>query len=324
MTTFGETQSALSYINPVFAEYFADPFAFRYQGLYYAVGTSGTDDQDSVFQILRSENLIDWTPLGYAMPKLEGFAEGCYWAPEVSICEGCFYLYYSVGEGDKAHRVRVAVADNPAGPYRDLGPITASEISFAIDPHVYHHTDGQSYLYYATDFLDGDRPGTALVVDRLNEPTKLAGQPRIVARATSDWQRYQSDRPIYEGRYDWHTLEGPTVVHHEGRIYVFYSGGNWQNGSYGVDYVVADNPLGPYENTTGDHPRVLRTLPGTVIGPGHNSFVLGPDGRTRYAVYHAWNPERTARLMRIDPLIWTPEGPIIDGPSTTPQFLSGA
>jgi len=45
-----------------------------------------------------------------------------------------------------------------------------------------------------------------------------------------------------------------------------------------------------------------------VIGPGHNSFVEGPDG-LEIIVYHAWNPEMNARLMCIDRLIWTPDGP---------------
>lgn len=320
--SFRSIESDISYANPIYPGYFADPFAFRHEGSYYAVGTSGPNEDSSshVFQVLRSGNLVDWESVGYALEKLPGKEDWCYWAPEVAMQNGRFYMYYSVGEGDKHHRIRVAESKTPEGPYQDLGPITNPEIPFAIDPHVLQDGDDW-YLFYATDLLSDDRPGTVLVVDRMLSPIQLAGEPQLVARATSDWQRYESNRQMYEGRYDWHTLEGPTVVKKDGRTYVFYSGGNWQNGSYGVDFVVADHPLGPYENLTEKRPRVLGTVPEQVIGPGHNSIVVGPDNETLIAVYHAWNPERTARLMRIDPILWTDDGPVIDGPSLSPRTL---
>ena len=56
--------SNLSYTNPVFDGYFADPFAFQVGDGYYAVGTGGSDPGNGrVFQVLYSPNLIDWTAL---------------------------------------------------------------------------------------------------------------------------------------------------------------------------------------------------------------------------------------------------------------------
>ncbi|HEV2125086.1 MAG TPA: family 43 glycosylhydrolase, partial [Chloroflexota bacterium] len=63
---------------------------------------------------------------------------------------------------------------------------------------------------------------------------------------------------------------------------------------------------------------LLHSIPGKVIGPGHNSVVRGPNGED-YFVYHAWDPEKTGRRMCIDRLEWTPEGPRTDGPTVTPQ-----
>jgi hypothetical protein len=48
---------------------------------------------------------------------------------------------------------------------------------------------------------------------------------------------------------------------------------------------------------------------------------MGPDDRTLYCVYHAWDANHTARRMCIDPLIWTREGPKVDGPSTEPRTI---
>ena len=184
---------------------------------------------------------------------------------------------------------------------------------------------GEWYLFYARDFLEtGDqaRAGTAVVVDRLTDMTQLAGEERVVVRARHDWQRFIPNRVMYGGVYDWHTIEGPCVRKRNGKYYCFFSAGRWENETYGVDFAVADNVSGPYtcdSNESGA--RVLRTLPGQVLGPGHNCLTTGPDGSTDYIVYHAWDPKMTARRMFIDPIEWTAGGPRCAGPTTTPQPL---
>ena len=108
------------------------------------------------------------------------------------------------------------------------------------------------------------------------------------------------------------------MVKHDGRYYCFYSGANYQTTRYGVDYVVADHPLGPYADQA-DHPRVLHSVPDKVRGPGHHSIVFGPDGHTQYILYHAWDPGMRLRQMCLDKLVWTPEGPRCVGPTYTAQ-----
>jgi GH43 family beta-xylosidase len=115
---------------------------------------------------------------------------------------------------------------------------------------------------------------------------------------------------MYGQRFDWHTLEGPSVIRHAGRYYCLYSAGRWDSDTYGVDYAVADSICGPYANAGGPGgPRLLRTVPGHLIGPGHVSLVLGPDGVTEHVAYHAWDARMTARRLHIATLEWTDEGP---------------
>jgi arabinan endo-1,5-alpha-L-arabinosidase len=45
-----------------------------------------------------------------------------------------------------------------------------------------------------------------------------------VLAASADWQIFQRTRAICKGTYDWHTLEGPSVVRRDGGYYCFYSG----------------------------------------------------------------------------------------------------
>ncbi|MBI3279806.1 MAG: family 43 glycosylhydrolase [Acidobacteria bacterium] len=313
---------------PVYPGYFADPFVWQQGDSWYGIGTGVVEatakapdasealtaaGKPGVFLILRSRDFSTWTPLCAALERLEPEFGDTYWAPEIAFAEGRFWLYYSVGRGDKAHHLRVALSERPEGPYRDCGVTLTDPFTcpFAIDASPFQDADGCWYLFYARDFLDSERPGTALVVDRLAQMTRLAGEQQVVARARYDWQRFLAGRIMYGARYDWHTLEGPCVRKRNGRYWCLYSAGHWETGTYGVDYLAADRVLGPWDDTASDRgPRLLHILPGERLGPGHNSIAEGPGGRD-YIVYHAWDPAMTARRMFIDPLEWDWRGPRI-------------
>jgi beta-xylosidase len=330
----------LVYTNPVWPGYFADPFVWRCNDEYFAIGTGENEaegiaevsDNPTIFPLLRSPDLVHWREAGTALVRPDAAFGASFWAPEVVFEGGRWLLYYSVGHEDRLHQIRVAESELPLGPYRDVAGLTdPSDCAFAIDPHPFRDVDGRWYLFHARDFLDcGDgsdgahRAGTALVVHPLQSMTKLADEGRVVARARWSWQRFAANRPMYGRLLDWHTLEGPCVVRRDGRYWCFYSGGCWQTESYGVDYVVADSVLGPWSDDGGGQgPRVLRTMPNRVIGPGHCSVVEAPDGEP-LLVYHAWGPDRQARRMCIDALVFGPVGPRSAGPSWTERALHAA
>jgi beta-xylosidase len=311
------TNLETTYTNPVYPDYFADPFVLRVGDTYYAYGTGGRAlEGGRAFEILRSTDLVHWHSVGHALEVLSGWSD--YWAPEVAHTENGFYLYYSAGIGDKGHQLRVAHATQPEGPFKDLGVVLTPDEPFAIDASPFRDDDGQWYVYYAKDFLDGARVGTALSVAKLEGMTRLVGESKTVLRATQDWQLYERSRAMYGRTYDWHTLEGPFVVKRHGRYWCFYSGGAWTNASYGVSYAVADHPLGPWSEAASGVPLVLKTIPGQVIGPGHNSLVTTSSDED-FIVYHAWDVARTGRRMCIDRVTWTADGPRTAGPTYTAQ-----
>ena len=327
--------AARTYTNPVYKAQFPDPFVLRHQGKYYAFGTTGqgrtTDSR--IFTLLTSSNLVDWKPAGGALTPPTGAEGADFWAPEVVFHNGTFYMYYSMGGGAIAatvgHRLHVATSQKPEGPYTQVALLDVPASKFTIDAHAYQDTDGQWYLFYARDFTDTDngyRPGTGLVVDRLLDMTRLAGEGRTVMRARHDWTVFEKNRtmPLYDNQTfpEWHTLEGPFIRKHAGKYYCFYSGANFLTPRYGVDYCVADAIMGPYSDKGAEKgPRVLAAVAGHVRGPGHHSHVLSPDGKTEYLVYHAWNPAMTERQLCIDKLAWTAQGPRCVGPTYTPQAM---
>jgi len=320
----------LTHTNPVYGSYFADPFVWKHNGMYYAIGTGQLEATGQtvgkIFPVLQSEDFQQWKFASNALVRPDPSLGSHFWAPEIAYHDNLFYLYYSVGHGDKNHQLRVAVSDSPQGPYRDTDTplIDPTECLFAIDPHPFQDDDGQWYLFYARDFLEVTakaRAGTALMVARLKAMTQLQDEGQVVIRARSDWQRFESNRRMYDQIWDWHTIEGPFVRKHEGRYYCFYSGGRWENESYGVDYCASADVMGPYSDSGNESgPRVLRTIPNQVIGPGHNSIVTGPDGETEFIVYHAWDNDMKARQMFVDRLLWTENGPRCEGPTWGPAL----
>jgi GH43 family beta-xylosidase len=321
---------ALFYTNPVWPAYFADPFVLSWQGEYFAYGTGeaverAADDRASVFAILHSKDLVHWEKTGPALILNEHDPGAAFWAPEVAARDGRFFLYYSTAPAghDELHRLHVAIANHPRGPFTDAGAVLPEAEGFCIDAHPFRDPrDGRWYLFFAKDFFDA-RTGTGLAVAPLDDDMlRVAETPHAILQANADWQIYERNRLLYGRRWSaWHTLEGPCVVAHDGRYYCFYSGGNWQTHDYGISFAVADHPLGPWHHTAEQGPVVLRQRPPEVLGPGHNSYAVAPDGRTEMIVYHAWDAQRKMRRMCLDRLVWTKHGPRCTGPTTTPQSL---
>lgn len=333
--------NTLTYQNPVYPNYFADPFVWKFKNKYYAVGTgalgtiadikegdltsSTIAGEERAIPVLTSDNFVNWQFAGGALRVHKKFRGKAFWAPEVAYDGNHFYLYYSTGPGDLLHQLRVAKSKEPTGPYEDVDLLIGATEScpFAIDANPFLDDDGEWYLFYARDFLDTSetiRAGTALVVDRLVNMTKLAGEEKVVLRARHDWQRFKNEREMYGKMWDWHTLEGSCVRKHDGLYFCFYSGGCYENDTYGVDYGVSEKIEGPYSDIGNEcGPRVLKSVPGHVIGPGHHSIVVGPDNKTEYIAYHSWDTGMKARRLCLDKLIWTKDGPRCLGPTWTPQ-----
>lgn len=300
-------------IPPVADGYFADPFVLALDdGTYAAYGSgppaAGAPRSPRVFEARSSADLRTWKRHGGVLERLGAERGDEYWAPEVAYIDGAYWMYYSVGHGIAGHHLRVARAQSPLGPFVDTGVNLTPQETFAIDAHPFQDQDGRWYLYFARDVIDAERPGTHLAVAPMETPTALAGPAVAVLEPHADWQIYERDRAMYGRRYDWHTLEGPSVVRRGGRYWLTYSGGAWTGPGYSVSWAVADHPMGPWRHAPEQAPPLLRTGDGGLIGPGHNSLTTAPDGGD-VIVFHAWDAARTARRMHVLDIDFTHHGP---------------
>jgi len=174
-------------------------------------------------------------------------------------------------------------------------------------------------MFYATDFLEHTHIGTGTVMDRMLSWTKLKGKPRPVTRASYDWQIYDPQRKE-KGGVRWHTVEGPAVIERKGVYFEMFSGGNWQEPTYGVSFAVTDdlNTRDEWQqHADGKNVLPIIRTSSAVVGPGHNSIVRGPNGREMYCVYHRWTD--AGRVMAIDRMDIVDRRIYVVGPTTTAQ-----
>jgi beta-xylosidase len=306
------------------------------------------------FPVYHSADLVHWTPRRRAMlarPAWVVRAPNWHsWAPSVTETAGpcpgsdstsCYDMYY-VGLSARygVDCVAVATATRPGGPYMDRGPLSSgapntvgrpigcgdSLGSATIDPSPFvDPASGQAYLYVSEDFACRAGVGFCGSADRILQPTIS------VIPLDPDHLHAAGPRvPLFSGaEHTWEslggisaTVEGPSMIFHNGVYYLLYSGGNWR-GAYGMGYATGLSPTGPFTKSPANP---ILTGTRTVFGPGGGDTpVVGPHGGT-WMIYHARAGGRgTPRTLRIDPLSWRTQGsapdvPVIDGPSSTPRF----
>lgn len=186
-------------------------------------------------------------------------------APDLVKYNGRFYL-----TGNSDH---VYVADNPLGPYEDLGlfkntgPVEKGW-NGGFDTKIYVDDDNTPYLFWPGRGISGIY-GVKLDPNDLTrfdgEPVHLFGFNPMHA-----WERY-GEFNEYPG-VAW--IEGPWIIKRNGIYYMEYSASGTQWKTYAEGYYTATSPLGPY--TYASNNPLLRKTEGLVTGTAHGSILQIP------------------------------------------------
>ncbi|MGN1403355.1 MAG: endo-1,4-beta-xylanase [Ruminococcus sp.] len=245
--------------NPLYTQRFgADPGVMEYNGRVYVYMTNDVIEYDSDGNVaentyaqinkincISSDDMVNWTDHGaIEVAGANGAATWatCSWAPcaahKTINGKEKFFLYFCNG----GNGVSVLTADSPTGPWSDpLGEAlitrstpNCSDITWLFDPAVFVDDDGTGYLCFGGGVPDGKTamPGTSRIVKLGEDMISLAGEPVTI------------DAPY---------LFEDSGINKIGDKYYYTYCSNWQTSgnSYGmtsgaIEYMVADNPLGPY------------------------------------------------------------------------------
>lgn len=281
------TAMRTTYANPLGVDV-ADPHVLRHDGVYYLYGTSAPDG----YKVWSSANLVDWEPHGYAFRRTDDtWGRDLFWAPCVIEHRGAFYLFYNARgpvEGDRqSHRICVARADSPTGPFADVAAPLFDPGFAVIDAHAFIDDDGQAYLYYVRDISESGQ-SQVFVIRLADDLLSVRGRAVRCIRPSQPWEGEK-----------WN--EAPFVFK-LGRTYVMtYSANGFFDPRYAVGYATARSPLGPWDKA--DHNPILGRTE-RVSGPGHCAVAPSPDDRELFLVYHVHKSLKGghARELAIDRL----------------------
>jgi Glycosyl hydrolases family 43 len=254
---------------------FPDPFILPQGHNYFAFGTNSAAGN---IQILQSSDLKNWTTVGDALPKLASWAQpGATWAPSVLQRGNTFVLYYSAIFGSTGEQcISEAVATQPQGPYLDTSewPLVCQlGLGGSIDPSPYVGTDGQPYLVWKSQGING-QPAALWSQQLKPNGQALAGNPSSLLTPDQSWQNG--------------IVEGPDMVVAGGSYLLFYSGSDWHTAGYAIGVADCTGPMGPCTDTS---PQPLLASGPSFSGPGGPSVFADTQGNL-WMAFHAWLPGR--------------------------------
>lgn len=275
--------------NPVLHADYSDPDVVRVGDDYWM--TSSSFSHVPGLPILHSRDLVNWTLVGHALPRLlpddvfrtPQHGNGV-WAPAIRHHDGRFWIYYP----DPDFGIYVTTAVDPAGEWSE--PVLVLPGKGIIDPGPFWDDDGSVWLVHA---WAKSRAGFNNVITL----RRLTDDGLAVADEEGQVLVDGNELPGYR------TLEGPKLYKRRGEYFLFAPAGGVTPGWQSV--FRADDVRGPYRSRI-----VLDQGRSEVNGPHQGAWVDTPSGEDWY--FHFQDRGAYGRIVHLQPITWTDDGwPVI-------------
>lgn len=225
--------------NPIVQTNFTpDPAVLVYRDTLYL--HTGQDEDITVnnfftmhnYRVYSTTDMVNWTdrgsPLSY---RTFSWAGDKAWAAQCIERNGRFYWYVTVGLPGGQPTIGVAVADHPAGPFRDaIGAPLIRRSWDDIDPTVFVDSDGQAYMYWGNPKLYFVRLNSDMI--------SFSGGIQEIPMTTQSFGTRTGDagRPtLYE--------EGPWFYRRGNLYYMIFAAGPLPET---IGYSTSPGPTGPW------------------------------------------------------------------------------
>lgn len=261
------------FAQPVWDRSYPDPFVLHVGTTWYAYATDG--DLGEV-QLISSPDLVTWGSVGNALGDPPSWAQpNDVWAPTVLNTGSGFVLWASFVDTASGKRcIGKATSTNAVGPFDrvDAFKLCDAARGGVIDSATYT-AGGTTYLLWKTEGVPGNDA----------EPPSIFSQP-----LTSTQTLTGASARIFKSREPWEgTLaENPSMVSDGGRLYLFYSGNEWESASYGVGWALCSAPQG---TCIAPPNRPLLTSTSDARGPGGGTVFKDENGAW-WLGFAAWLP----------------------------------
>jgi beta-xylosidase len=281
--------------NPIFPGWYADPDAAIFGDTYWVYPTYSAKYKEQVFlDAFSSKDLVHWTKHHDVLDTTSiKWAHKAMWAPAIVEKDKKYYLFFGANDMHQGEEggIGVAVADNPAGPYRDhIGKALIDTVvngAQPIDQFVFKDKDGKYYILYGGW-------GHANIARLKDDFKGLSTLP--------DGKTFKEITP--EGY-----VEGIYMIRKDNKYYLMWSEGGWTGPDYSVAYAIADSPFGPFKRIG----KILQQDMAVATGAGHHSLLHNTKTDEWYIVYHRrplTETDGNHRVVCIDRLYFDKDGMI--------------
>ncbi|HMP92596.1 MAG TPA: glycoside hydrolase family 43 protein [Phnomibacter sp.] len=283
--------------NPIIRHIFtADPAPIVYKDTLFlftshdTASVTATNYKMPDWHLFSTTDMVNWKDYGALLsPHTFKWATGDAYAAQCIERNGKFYWFVSTfhkknEQSNGGAAIGVAVANHPAGPYRDaIGKaLITNEMTKDkphawddIDPTILIDDDGQAYLYWGN--------GSCKVVKLKENMTELDGPITVL-----DIKNF---------------IEGPWVYKRNGLYYLVYAGRGTKPEM--IEYCTATSPMGPW------------TYQGIIMENSPNSFTTHPGiidykGKSYFFTHNGTLPTGGSyrRSICVDYMYYNPDGTI--------------
>ena len=275
-----------------------DPAPFVHNDTLYVFTGHDEDGADffwmQEWRAYSTTDMVNWTDLGSPL-ALETFAwaDDRAWASQVCERNGKFYWYVCAHSRlSDAMAIGVAVADSPAGPYRDaIGRPLADGSWDYIDPTVLIDDDGRAFLYWGNP---------KLYYLELNDD---------MISAKGEVQQFDMDAFNSQDLY----TEGPWISHRNRLYYMLYAAGGVPEH---IAYSTSRSPLGPWQYGGTIMPQCNSNAETGQVGTDsftNHCGVVDFRGHSYFFYHNGWLGGGFGRATAVEEFRYNPDGsfPII-------------
>jgi arabinoxylan arabinofuranohydrolase len=260
--------------NPLLDGYYADPdilYAEKTNKYYIYPTSDGFNNwSGTYFKTFSSSNLVDWKDEGVILDLNKDviWANRNAWAPciiEKKTGDRYKYFFYFTA----AQKIGVATAEDPAGPFVDMGKPLIDKYPAGvnrgqqIDPDVFADpVTGKNYLYWGNGYMACAELNDDMI--SINALTEKMITPDSTYR------------------------EGTTVFWRRGTYYFLWSENDTRSEDYRVRYGTSLSPSGKITVPVNNLVLAKDTAAG-IYATGHNSVIQVPGKDEWYIIYHRFN-----------------------------------
>lgn len=170
--------------------HFRDPFVLpdEAEGSYYMYGTIGKTcwkGKPRGFDVYVSADLASWEgPYPAFRPGPDFWSDVNYWAPEVHVWKGRYYMFATFKADGKCRGTQTLVADSPLGPFEPLGdgPLTPRDWE-CLDGTLYVDRQGDPWMVFCHEWVQV-QDGEICVVRLSDDLDRAVSAPVVLFRAS--------------------------------------------------------------------------------------------------------------------------------------------